>query len=404
MRLPPEREYHHAVAACEMLYGQPRDFYEQLRNSGTLEEFNFDAYHLLITGLTRSVYRDYFGMDAFDYTVKYYDLECELHQLLEERGVSCITTMLLYDQSKRMCMLFNTARGIDAHTVAEIVASCFSLLYARIFDMSKTPYRNYTVLSEEIHGYEELQNAFKELDFLSRQQFFDMQTMVMTPSLLEHTRVAADRNQIREDLTKMFVALRAGEAAETLDHYHTVMAQLQQARDFDLLSDVLSSIRFSMENTLCSHGMKMSDECRDAFSIEHHPTFQMQQQAIEMQLNDCLNSLENTRPMSVLVQDAVLYIRHHYADDVALADVAQHIGMSESWLTRQFKRECGCSVANYLLTVRIERAKALLLETEMLVQDIAEAVGFDKSGYFISVFKRIVGTTPKTFREQAESK
>ena len=102
--------------------------------------------------------------------------------------------------------------------------------------------------------------------------------------------------------------------------------------------------------------------------------------------------------MSQLIQEAVRYIRHHYAEDIAVADVAVHIGMSESWLTKRFKQECGQSVVNFLLDVRVEKAKALLAQTDKLVLEIASEVGFENSGYFISVFRRLVGMTPKAYR------
>ena len=387
-----------------MLYGQPEMYYQRLRQAGKLEELDFSSYCIMITGLACQVYRPYFGINAFDYTAEYLALEKEIHRMLSIQGVSCITTMLLYDHSKRMCVLFNVSSGINAHDVAEIVSSCFNRLYARIFDMSKTPYRNYTVLSEEIHGYENLSRTFKEIDSLSRQQYFDMRTMVMTPGLLQKTRVPADPEQIHEDLTQMYVAMRAGGAEEMIAKYRAVMAQLEAARDFELLADALSAMRASLEGWLRSHGQEADAACRDIFAIEKHPTFQIQRDEIEHYLLACMEDLADTRPMSQLIQEAVRYIRHHYAEDIAVCDIADHIGMSQSWLTKRFKQECGVNIVGYLLDVRIQRAKALLSQTDMLIMEIACATGFDNPGYFISVFRRAVGMTPKAYRERAQEK
>ena len=270
--------------------------------------------------------------------------------------------------------------------------------------MSKIPYRNYTVLSEEIHGYDNLTKAFQEIDTLSRQQYFDMRTMVMTPSLLEKTSIPADPEQIHEDLIKMYVAMRAGEADEMIAKYRAVMAQLERARDFHLLEDTLASMRRTLEGVLLSHGKEMGERERAVFDIKKHATIQIQRREIEAYLIDCVNSLKDTRPMSHLIQEAVRYIRHHYAEDIAVSDVAEHIGMSQSWLTKRFKQECGTNVVGYLLDVRIERAKALLAQTDMLIMEIACATGFDNPGYFISVFRRAVGMTPKAYREMMQEK
>lgn len=402
--IPPDKEYRHTVAVCEMLYGQPEVYYHRLHEMDVFEKISFDSYFVMITGLPRHVYRPYFGINAFNYTEEYYKIEKEIRQMLKEQHVSCIAAMLLYDHSKRMCMLFNKRDGISAQDIAETASSFFNRLYARIFDMSKTPYRNYTVLSEEIHGYENLTKTFREIDELSRQQYFDMRTMVMTPGLLEKMRIPADPEQIHEDLTQMYVAMRAGEIEEMIAKYCAVMAQLERARDFDLLADSLSSMRTALEGLLRSHGVEIDSCCREVFAIEHHPTFQQQRDAIEAYLRENLARLGDTPPMSQLIQEAVRYIRHHYAQDIAVADIAEHIGMSPSWLTKRFKQECGVNIVGYLLHVRIQRAKALLSQTDMLIMEIACATGFDNPGYFISVFRRATGMTPKAYRENAQGK
>jgi two-component system response regulator YesN len=78
--------------------------------------------------------------------------------------------------------------------------------------------------------------------------------------------------------------------------------------------------------------------------------------------------------MSAPVLEAVRYIRHHFREDIALDDLARHIDMSPSWLTKRFNRECGMSIPQYLLSVRMERAQRLFLETNMLVFEVANAV------------------------------
>lgn len=395
---------HRYAQTCELIFEQPISFYHQQLEKQYVPEIDFDRYHIMITGLPRQVYRPTFGTDAFEYSLRFKDVEIEVVRMLEKQGVRCMPTMLLYDHTKRFCMIFNKPKSISAIDVAQVAAGCFNRLNVQIFDMNRTKYRNYTVVSDEISGYENLPQAFREIDLLSRQQYFDMQTMVMTPVRLSQTRIPADREQIHEDLTQMYVAMRAGETEEMIAKYRAVMAQLERARDFDLLADSLSSMRATLEGLLRSHGMEPDRCCREVFAIEHHPTFQLQRDAIETYLTQSLARLGDTRPMSHLIQEAVRYIRHHYAQDIAVADIAEHIGMSPSWLTKRFRHECGVNIVGYLLDVRIQRAKAMLAQTDMLIMEIACATGFESPGYFISVFRRVVGMTPKAYREKAQEK
>lgn len=397
--LPNNVDFQHTISVCEMLYGQPEAYYHQLCESKMIEEFDFSAYHLLITGLACSVYRPYFGIDAFSYTTHYAALEQEIHQGMQERGVSCITTMLLYDHSKRMCLLFNAGGKMRAQEIAEMVSSCFNCVYDRIFDMSKTPYRNYTVLSDEVHGYEQLQRTFREIDALSRQQFFDMRSMVMTPPLLESIRIPLDPEQVHEELMQMSIAMRAGDVTETMDKYSGMMERLCAARNFDMLSDALSSIRMTLEGILISHGIEMNEEDRSIFSISTHPTFGILSERLACFIRQSLHRIRDVNPMSAPVLEAVRYIRHHYSENISVTDIAEHIGMSDNWLYKHFKKECGCSILTYLMNVRVECAATLLAQTDMLILEIASAVGFENSGYFISVFKKTMGMTPKAYRE-----
>ena len=63
------REYVHKwVASCEMLYGQPREYYDAEIELGEVKPFSTQRYHLVMSGLNRKVYRSAFGIDAFSYS------------------------------------------------------------------------------------------------------------------------------------------------------------------------------------------------------------------------------------------------------------------------------------------------------------------------------------------------
>ena len=386
------------VANCEMLYGQPREYYDAKVARKDIKPFCLEKYYILIAGLDRNVYRTAFGIDAFSYTDYFREAEKTIHELLSAQGVLGNTAMLLYDHSKRFAMIFSAPENVSAHGVAEIVSACFNQLYARIFDMSKTPYRNYTVLSEEICGYENLSKTFRELDVLSRQQFFNMRTMIMTPSLLEGVRTPVSREQIHEDITLLRTAIRERDENSAGAAYDALMDHLYGARDFGLLEGSLHALRSLADGILASCGRELDQP--ETFAIDHYPTFDHLRAGVRDKLLEIMASLPDGPAMSAPVLEAVRYIRHHFTEDVSLADVARHIDMSPSWLTKRFNQECSMSIPQYLMQVRMERAQKMLLETNMLVFEIANAVGFDNPRYFVSVFKKAMGITPTEYREQ----
>ncbi|MBD0384817.1 response regulator transcription factor [Paenibacillus sedimenti] len=94
------------------------------------------------------------------------------------------------------------------------------------------------------------------------------------------------------------------------------------------------------------------------------------------------------------------YIQTHFKKDISLTEMAQYANMSISYFSAWFKRCTGRTLVQYIQEVRIEKAKQLLLETQLKNYEIAERVGFATQPYFIRVFKSSVGVSPNTFRKR----
>jgi len=91
-----------------------------------------------------------------------------------------------------------------------------------------------------------------------------------------------------------------------------------------------------------------------------------------------------------------------YDRPLDVAQVAATAHMSESHFARAFRREYGEPPATYLMTRRIERAKAQLRETDKPVTEICLDIGFRSLGSFSSRFREVVGMTPTEYRNAAD--
>lgn len=103
-------------------------------------------------------------------------------------------------------------------------------------------------------------------------------------------------------------------------------------------------------------------------------------------------------PHSAYVSQAISYIHRHYSDDISQSTVAAAIGISPSYLSKQFKEDLGLGFSDYLCSYRIEKAMALLLETDENNKHVAQMCGFSDDAYFSRVFKKTTGMTPKEYR------
>lgn len=87
-----------------------------------------------------------------------------------------------------------------------------------------------------------------------------------------------------------------------------------------------------------------------------------------------------------------------YADPLTVADLASAAMMSQWQFSRAFKDAFGESPHQYLLTRRLERAAALLRNTDRTVTQICFDVGLASLGSFVTSFRRIYGVPPATYR------
>ena len=104
--------------------------------------------------------------------------------------------------------------------------------------------------------------------------------------------------------------------------------------------------------------------------------------------------------LSKQIQSCCDYIELHADEKLSLADIARRIGYAEYYLSRKFREETGLSINNYIKFVKVERAKTLLLSTNMDIQEICDALSFGSRSFFSQTFRSVVGVPPATYREQ----
>lgn len=105
-----------------------------------------------------------------------------------------------------------------------------------------------------------------------------------------------------------------------------------------------------------------------------------------------------------LIHRVVQYLNVRYAEKITLEDVAHHVYLSPTYLSRVFKRETGSSLVDFLNRIRIEKSKELLSQPDIRLIDVALQCGFESQSYYNRVFKQSVGMTPQQYRQKTETK
>ncbi|MFM9279667.1 helix-turn-helix domain-containing protein [Paenibacillus jiagnxiensis] len=115
-----------------------------------------------------------------------------------------------------------------------------------------------------------------------------------------------------------------------------------------------------------------------------------------LQLEELLSSLRHHS----LIQEIREYITTHFSDpDLSLTLLSDRFQIGPKYLSQLFKECVGENFSDFLIGLRIENAKKLLRETDETVQDISACVGYLNTTSFIRVFKKVVGMSPRQYRE-----
>lgn len=98
------------------------------------------------------------------------------------------------------------------------------------------------------------------------------------------------------------------------------------------------------------------------------------------------------------------YIDANYFENITLDILAELSHLNKFYLVHSFTKFTGLSPINYLIEVRIQEAKSLLVSTNLSIAQISSSVGFSSQAYFSQSFKKATGKTPNEFRKKSRIK
>ena len=100
-----------------------------------------------------------------------------------------------------------------------------------------------------------------------------------------------------------------------------------------------------------------------------------------------------------VVEQIVDYLDHHYSEKISLDQIAQNMYLSPFYISRIFKSQVGDTPINYLINLRMEKARELLVEKQdCSIQEIAQCVGYEDAYHFSKLFKKHYGNSPSQYR------
>ena len=102
---------------------------------------------------------------------------------------------------------------------------------------------------------------------------------------------------------------------------------------------------------------------------------------------------------SPVIKDIISYIDFHYAEDLSLSFFADQFNLTKTYLSGLFKKEVKITLTDYIHQIRIRRAITLINSSSLSISTIASACGYQDINYFIRVFKKMNGVSPKQYQK-----
>lgn len=109
---------------------------------------------------------------------------------------------------------------------------------------------------------------------------------------------------------------------------------------------------------------------------------------------------KNTKPKNEYVKAVKSLIDGKYMKDLSVGEIAKSLCVDRRHLTRLFKRETGYTISQYIINVRMEQAKALLLNNYS-VSEVSELCGYNQLFTFSKSFKKVCGVSPSEYKQKS---
>lgn len=223
---------------------------------------------------------------------------------------------------------------------------------------------------------------------------FEPGHLVLTGPRLPHNWISmdlpADGVAVR-DIAIQFGDEPLHQAMELLPELKEITPLLERARHGVEFIGISAHVRERMTSILRKRGLsRLIEFCQLMQELNHHKDYRLLSSA----------PLQNQEEDGSLarISEVVDYLSKYSESRLALADVANRFGMSESTFSRYFRRMTGNTFTNFLNQLRVNKACQMLLETDQYVSTICYNVGFNNVANFNRRFMEIKGMTPSDFR------
>ena len=158
---------------------------------------------------------------------------------------------------------------------------------------------------------------------------------------------------------------------------------------------IAGSVPASISYNLCDTYIDLIESCRAVTEV-----IEINHAMVDEYVKSVQKYRSESSSYSKPIQTCIDYIDVHFKESPSIDDLSNLCGYAGYYLSRKFKSETGQSISEYINLQKIRRAKSLLKSSNLSVQEISDQLGFCSRSYFTSVFEKIEGCSPTSFKEK----
>ncbi|WP_462409531.1 response regulator transcription factor [Neobacillus sp. Marseille-QA0830] len=223
-------------------------------------------------------------------------------------------------------------------------------------------------------------------------------------NLLNQERITKELEILVTKLLQALERLRGEEAFAFLNQY---LKELEKLVSPDEIERNIQSLSVQTANLL----LKNASVKVEVFLIQeglqltkHSSNFSGLKNNIKEWLQKVWRILEKEKQQEAFdpVESAKNWIAEHLGENLTIEKIAKIIHLNPTYFCECFKNQTGETVLDYVTRLRLEKAKALLLSTNLKIYDISRDVGYTDTKYFSKLFKKYFGEVPSKFKDKAK--
>ncbi|MGG4103953.1 response regulator [Paenibacillus lautus] len=264
----------------------------------------------------------------------------------------------------------------------------------------RLPIRCAMGLSRRYNGMDKLQEAFREASECLEGLFFHKDQQILRAEELPLTEADSAQERPAAELHALRAALTVGNMDISEERLQSIMLRWQPGRMKK------RAVLREAEELLSLLAMFHLPGCPPFPQIGEVGKLRSVEEVKQLVLQGFHTLREEAMrhpvPESTLheriVLQAVQYIKAHFTEPISLQEVADEVAVSRNYFSELFKRITGHNFIDYVIDLRLKRAKELLSTTSLRVYEVADRSGFNDVKYFSKLFKKMVGMTPAEYQ------